>query len=215
MAQAIRQGRSDDGGSTIGAIPRRNAQRLLRSAVPLAGDDAEKRQAPRLEESEEEARGEQVAEVLASSHAGLRDAPAETQRGHEDAWRHLDDEVRREGLPGELRNGGHGADERVLVARQAGVSLEAVRGAVAEDRLVEDLQEVDPDEDDEDDAVRLATDAPAVFLGETDGLVGHGSANVVVFMGLCVGDVAIPVVGMGARRNHLVVRNVELGVLGV
>lgn len=53
--------------------------------------------------------------------------------------RDLDDQPGGEGLPGELGDGGDGADEGVLVSREVGVLLEVEDGAGAEDGLVEDL----------------------------------------------------------------------------
>lgn len=168
MCQSVRQGGGNNGGGAVGSIPRGDAKRLLGSAVPLAGDDAEERQAAGFKQTEEETGSQQAVVIFAGSHAGLCDAPSQAKRGHENAMRHLDDEERGKGLPCQLGNGGHGADEGVLIAHEARVFLEAVRGAVAEDGLVENLQEVDPDEDGEDDAIRLAADAAAVLLGQSD-----------------------------------------------
>ncbi|KAG8418787.1 hypothetical protein J3459_012056 [Metarhizium acridum] len=49
-----------------------------------------------------------------------------------------------------------------------GVILESVGRAVAKHRLVEDLQEVDPDKDGQDDLVRLAADAATVLISQFD-----------------------------------------------
>ncbi|KAJ0165013.1 hypothetical protein CTA2_12598 [Colletotrichum tanaceti] len=159
LAEAVGDGGGEDGGQAVGAVPAGDAHGLLGAAVPLGGDDGEEGQAAGLEEAEEEAGGEQAGVVVAGGHADLGDAPAEDEARHEEAVRHLDDEPGREGLPGELGDGGDGADHGVLVAREVAVLAEAEDGAVPEDRLVEDLEEVDPDEDREDALVRLAADA--------------------------------------------------------
>jgi hypothetical protein len=96
---------------------------------------------------------------MARGHRGLGDAPSEDEGGHENAVRDLDDQDGRDGLEGKLGNGGDGPDQRILISVQAGVLLEAEDGSVSEHRLVEDLEEVDPDENDQNHPVRLPTDA--------------------------------------------------------
>lgn len=71
----------------------------------------------------------------------------------------FDDEERGERLPGELGNGCNGADERVLVSGEVGVSLETKEGAISKHALVENLKEVDPDQNDEDDFVSLVANS--------------------------------------------------------
>ena len=73
--------------------------------------------------------------------------------------RDLDHEVAAEGQPIKLCNRSHGADEGVLVACEVAVLTETPDGAVAEHGLVEDLEEVDPDENGEDVLVGLAADS--------------------------------------------------------
>lgn len=87
-----------------------------------------------------------------------------TEGTYEDSVRHPHDEVRRKGLRGQLPDGRDRADERVLVPRQVRRLAEAEGGAVAQHRLVQDLEEVDPDEDRQDDLVRLPPDAPILCM---------------------------------------------------
>lgn len=70
--------------------------------------------------------------------------------------RYAYDEPGRKGQPNQLCDGGHGADEGVLVAGKVAVLAKAIDGAVAENGLVEDLEEVDPDEDGENVLVGFA-----------------------------------------------------------
>lgn len=159
MPQTIRQGRGDDGGDAVGAVPRGDAQGLLGAAVPLRGDDGEERETAGLEEAEEEARGVEGGEVVAGGERGGRDAPAEEERRHQDAVRHLHDEDAREGLPGQLRDGRHRPQQRVLAAREPRRLHQAEGRRVAEHRLVEDLEEVHPHEDRQDHRVGPPLDA--------------------------------------------------------
>jgi hypothetical protein len=75
----------------------------------------------------------------------------------------FDDEDRGKWLPQQLGDGCYGSDERVLVAFEACVFSETEDGAVSEDGLVEDLKEVDPDEERENDLVCLTEDAPVLL----------------------------------------------------
>lgn len=158
MAQAVRQGGGGHGSEAIGAVPGGDAEGLLGAAEPLGGDDAEEREAAALEEAEEEAGGEQAAVAVAGGHGALGDAPAEAQARHQDPVRHAHDQVRRQRLHGQLRDGRDRPHQRVLVARQARGLLEAERRSVAEHRLVQDLQEVHPHQDRQDHLVRLPPD---------------------------------------------------------
>lgn len=168
MSQPIRQARRNDGSDTVRTIPSSDAQGLLGTPVPLRRDDGEQREAARLEEAQEEARGVERGEVVAGREGRRSNAPAEHEGGHEDAVGHAHDEEGREGLPGELRDGRHGPDQRVLVARQARVLHQPERRRVAEHRLVQDLQEVHPHQDGEDHLVRLPLDAPVLFRGVSE-----------------------------------------------
>lgn len=85
---------------------------------------------------------------MARGHRGLGDAPSQTEGGHEDAVGDLDDEDGRKWLPRELGNGRDRSHQRVLVAGEVAILLEAEEGAVSQNRLVEDLKEVNPDEND-------------------------------------------------------------------
>jgi hypothetical protein len=68
----------------------------------------------------------------------------------------LDHKPGGEGQPDELGDGSHGADHGVFIAAEVRVLAHAPDGAVAEDGLVEDLEEIDPDEDGEDVFICLA-----------------------------------------------------------
>lgn len=92
MSEAVGQGGGDDGGDTVGAVPRGDAQGLLGAPVPLRGDDGEEREAAGLEEAEEEAGGVEGLEVVAGREGRGCDAPAEEERRHQDPVRHFDDE---------------------------------------------------------------------------------------------------------------------------
>ena len=52
----------------------------------------------------------------------------------------LDDEKRREGLPGQLSDWRYRANEGVLVALEVSSLLEAERGTITQDRFIEDLE---------------------------------------------------------------------------
>ena len=130
----------------------------------MRGDDAEEGQATALKETQEEARSEEIAVALTRRHGSLSDAPSEAQGGHEDAVRYPHDEVRREGLHHQLPDGRDRAHERILVPRQMRRLLKTERGAVAQNRLVEDLEEVDPDEDCQDDLVCLPSDTSVLRI---------------------------------------------------
>lgn len=168
MSQAERKGRRDDGGDTVGAVPRGHAQGLLGATVPLRGDDGEQRETAGLEEAEEEARGEEGLEVMAGRERGGRDAPAEEERRHQDPVRHLDDEDARERLPGQLRDGRHRPQQRVLAAREPRRLHQAEGCRVAKHRLVEDLQEIHPHEDRQDHRVCPPLDALVLFSRVSD-----------------------------------------------
>lgn len=166
MAQPVRQGRGGDSSKAVRAIPGGDAHRLFGPAEPLRRDDAEEWQAAAFEETEEKASGEQAAVTATGGHGGLGDAPSEAQGRHEDAVRHADDEVRRDGLHGQLGDGRDGPHERVLVARQARGLLQPEGRAIAQHRLVQDLEEVHPDEDRQDHLVCLSPD-PLVLCNES------------------------------------------------
>lgn len=112
--------------------------------------------------------GHQPPKVMTSRHGSLRNPPPETKHGHEDAMRDFDNQKRRERLPCQLRNWRNRPDQRVLVAREMCVVFHAERRAEPQHRLVEDLQEVHPYEDQEDDSVGFASDAFAVVFAEGD-----------------------------------------------
>ncbi len=71
----------------------------------------------------------------------------------------FDDEDGGEWLPRQLRDGSNGPNLRILIAGEVGVFLQSKDGAVAKYRFVEDLKEVDPDENNEDDSISLSADS--------------------------------------------------------
>jgi hypothetical protein len=159
VAETVGEGGGNDCRGAVGAVPRRYPDGLFGTSIPLACDDAEERETTGFEEAEEKAGGEEAGVAVARCHARLRYSPPEHEAGHENAVGDFDDQDGREWLPGELGDGGNGSDEGVLVAGEMRVFLEAKDGAIAEHRLVEDLEEVDPHQDGQDDFVRLASDS--------------------------------------------------------
>lgn len=73
--------------------------------------------------------------------------------------RDLDDQEGGERLPRQLRDWRDAPDQAVLVSGEVCGFLQSEDCPVSEDRLVQDLEEVDPDEDGEDDLIRLAANA--------------------------------------------------------
>ena len=59
------------------------------------------------------------------------------------------------------------------------VFLETEDGAIAKDGLVQNLEEVDPDEDDQDDGVGLPADALVVFVGQGDAVVAYDGESLI------------------------------------
>ena len=82
----------------------------------------------------------------------------------------LDDKERREWLPPQLRNGRYGTNQRVFAAGEVGILAQAECCAVPQYGLVKDLEEVDPDQADQDGAIGFAPDPLAVFVREGDSL---------------------------------------------
>ena len=82
--------------------------------------------------------------------------------------RDLDNEIGREGLPGQLGDGGDGSDQGVLVSREIGVFFEAEVGSISEDRLVQNLHQIGPAQDDQDDGVGLSPNPLVIIFGEGD-----------------------------------------------
>jgi hypothetical protein len=76
--------------------------------------------------------------------------------------RDLDHEVTAERQPGQLSNRCHGADHRVLVTAEVTVLAKAPDGTISKDRLVQNLQEVDPDQDGQNMLVGLAANSLAL-----------------------------------------------------
>lgn len=77
MRQSVRKGGRDDSSQTISSIPRRHADRLLSTAIPVTGDDAEERETAAFEETEEESSSDQPTVAVAGGHGSLCDSPAE------------------------------------------------------------------------------------------------------------------------------------------
>jgi hypothetical protein len=144
-------------------IPTSNTHRLFSPAVPLRSDDREKRQTSSLKETKKKTSCQKTSIVVASSHTGLGSSPSEDEAWHQNPVWNLHHQVAAEGQPSELGDGGHGADKRVLVTGEVTVLPESPNSTIAEDRFVEDLEEVNPDENREDVLVGLAANALALF----------------------------------------------------
>ena len=71
----------------------------------------------------------------------------------------FNNEEGRKWLPCELGDRSDRAQEGVLITGEFGVFLKTEQRTVTEYRLVQDLEEVDPDEDSEDNFVRLSSNA--------------------------------------------------------
>lgn len=177
MPQPIRQGRCHNGSNAVRSIPRGHAEGLLSPTIPLRGDDGEQRKTAGLEQAEEEARSQQRPEVVAGGERGGRDAPAEDERRHEDAVRHPHDEDARERLPRQLGDGRDGTEQRVLAPREPRRLLQPERRRVPEHRLVEDLQEVHPDQEGQDRPVRLPPDPLILMLVSSIGQQARKQAS--------------------------------------
>lgn len=87
------------------------------------------------------------------------DTPPENEDGHQNAVRHSHDEEARERLPRQLGDGRDGAEEGVLAPREAGVFAKPEGRGVAQHALVENLEEVHPYQDGQDDFVGFPPDA--------------------------------------------------------
>ncbi|KAI6777313.1 hypothetical protein HG530_001258 [Fusarium avenaceum] len=146
-------------GRAVGAVPTSHAHWLFSTSVPLRRDDGEEWETSCFEETKQEASCQKTLVGGTCRHACLSGSPAEDKTGHKDAMGNLDHEPGGEGQPYELSNGSHGADHGVFIAAEVRVLAHTPDGAVAEDGLVENLEEVDPDEDGEDVFICLATKA--------------------------------------------------------
>lgn len=102
---------SDDGGDTVGPVPTGDTEGLLGATVPLSGDDGEEWETAGLEESEEEPSDVDPLIVGRGGHTSSRAAPRKDKEGHELTSGDSDDDVGREGLPGELSDSVDGSSE--------------------------------------------------------------------------------------------------------
>ena len=85
--------------------------------------------------------------------------------------RYLYDEDGGEGLPGKLSDGPNRSHQGILIPRQPRVFLQAERSTVSEYRLIQNLQEIDPDEHEENGSIGFVTDAFALLLSQRHSLM--------------------------------------------
>ena len=71
----------------------------------------------------------------------------------------LDDQDGRDGLECKLGNRSYGPNQRILVSMQASIFLEAEDGSISKNGFVKDLEEVDPNQNNQDHFVSLSTDS--------------------------------------------------------
>lgn len=76
--------------------------------------------------------------------------------------RDLNDEIGGKRLPEQLGDGRDGTDERVFVSLEVRGLAKPKEGAVPQHGLVQDLEEIHPDEYSQDGLVRLASNAPVL-----------------------------------------------------